>query len=258
MSIEKKPPKFEEAIFRLDGEETLLARDEITKLRIEEPEKFMRDVKYNLFCPGCGGPHLKHNNANTPYLSTHQNEAHDEECPMACEELDEKTCNEYFGDIKNSNAIHRRLSAVVAKLFETGLKENNPLMFYGNGDYQKPDEQPTAYRVRLVGRLIPHQLINQSFRDDDYNVYKIFYGKKVFVKWTGNSWHFNLAPCWTRNPKSVICSVEIPIRARDTFTEQFPEGSCVNVAFSAEMVKSQQGYLDAKLLSEKSIVIAKV
>lgn len=45
MSIEKKPPKFEEAIFRLDGGETFLARDEITKLRMEEPEKFMRDVK---------------------------------------------------------------------------------------------------------------------------------------------------------------------------------------------------------------------
>ncbi|MCR4926156.1 MAG: hypothetical protein K5917_07700 [Clostridiales bacterium] len=136
---------------------------------------FVEKIKDSLVCPECFVAQVGYNNDNPPYFSTYPNAQHAPNCTYTQDALSGDSARDFLKSNKNAQTIitqmHRVLDNMLEKKKTQTVKSNMPKN--ENPTHIKSNEPQNPQKTK---RLMQKSL-NREFFDDDYDCFKIFYGK---------------------------------------------------------------------------------
>ncbi|MBQ3702530.1 MAG: hypothetical protein II885_07220 [Oscillospiraceae bacterium] len=170
--------KFEEAF--LCTEDRNVTISELSQMFDENKKAFDKDIRNNLLCPQCRIAKLVFVNGIGKHLRTHQNAVHADNCDLEQEVISSRYTDEYVKSGKNMTSIIRQIEAV-QRLLREDFSQRGP----DSERIQKTELNRHCYRKDIASKRIRslrlgRKRLDHDLQDEDYGVYKIFYGKVVF------------------------------------------------------------------------------
>lgn len=148
----------------------------------ENKKAFDKDIRKNLLCPQCRIAKLVFVNGVGQYLRTHPNAVHAGNCDLEQEVISSKNADDYVKSGKNMASITRQIEAVQRLLREDLSQRVPPFERKQNAELNSQRIEKDVLNKKNRSLRLGRKRIDHDLQDEDYGVYKIFYGK-VVLQW---------------------------------------------------------------------------
>ena len=245
--------KFEEAFSTYD--QITHPIDEISDLFIRDRKSYVEHFQSTFLCPECHIAPLSYNNAETPYFKSYPHASHADDCSLRQDEMSVAKAAELVADQSSNEVIQRQMQSTLSIL----LSSNTPTPCEKQKDAHVHRESPVNnFHLHLVSTRFPRKRIDISFRPEDFNCYKLFYGH-VFVKWekdlAKNRFRILL---YHVKKEHLVCRISVTDKVYHYVNEQYKfsdEREC-NVVFLASFPRdSGKAYQSTYLQFSDKIII---
>lgn len=135
---------------------------------------FLENYNY-LFCPECRQAKITYNNAKTPYFSTHKNCVHKENCYYIQDALTGKATKNFVDDTANDENIKNQMKKALIDFMKEPSHKNKVLQ--NNKENESEKQNNVGSKNSKASKALHRKSLNKKFDDDDYDCFKIFYGK---------------------------------------------------------------------------------
>lgn len=250
--------KHEEAVYKSSsGEYEPIKLEEIIELVTKNIKKFNQIYQGNLYCQECKLARLMYNNSlKTPYLSTYPNDKHSSTCSRRCNEVSATAFNSYCENKDNLEHIHQRLESLLAKLLRNKSTASNPLIILVKNKQCIEDTICSSGSARTYA--IPTKSLTAPFSSEDYNIYKMFYGK-VKIKWQENNKGNYFLKIINVDTHKLICSIAMSAYVHSKIPAQFQKDiEQALVVFNSKMELKDGKYNNSYFDDASRIVIENV
>ncbi len=165
--------KFETA-YCIDKEKEFTI-DEISHIYKQDKVKFHYEYKGFLYCPECRRAKLRYNNAANPYFSAYPKVKHEENCSLSQETLTIQKSEKYVNNTANRKSIESQMDHLILLLSDQQEPAKISYSFPRNLSITQENSSPRKSSATQSEKL-PRKRIDISWRPDDYDCYKLFYG----------------------------------------------------------------------------------
>ena len=174
--------KYEEAFFKAENRNITLA--ELNHLYDKNLQSFVINIRNNLYCPKCHQAKLVYVNGDERYLRTHPKAQHIN-CDLEQDIIPLKRVKAYVKNRKNASSIKRQKESILRMLMDTPCQLNpNTEVVEAKDDNFNQESEPKKQKEESRFLRLSQKRIDHKLRDEDYNVYKFFYGE-VLIQWEG-------------------------------------------------------------------------
>lgn len=263
------PYKFDEAALSNDNKKTFqpISLEEIND-KIKKNESNVKIYKGIIFCPECFEPLLSIvNNPKTSdyFLRTYPNQSHSDTCSYSFEDVDVDIFNAFLEEKNNTRFINSKLHNIIDRLLRNKLLDFNPLIVKLNDNKISPENIPREERNRYNVRRIPIKSITAPFSDDDYSVYKLFYGNvgvsiQERKNKTSNELFYSLI-IYKKKTDTILCSLSVSRNVFIHLQKQYnlePNNKIENIYIAfASKLKLNDKYKNGTIIHSDYCVIDK-
>lgn len=210
--------KFDEAAFSNDNKNTFekISLEEINE-EVKKDKNNIKNYKGNIFCPECNEPQLsivKNSRTNDYFLRTYQNQNHSDICSYSFESVSIDIFNDFLEKENNTLFINNKLQNIIDRLLRNNTLNVNPFIIELDDNNIVPKDITKEEKLnRHNMRRIPTKSITAPFRDNDYGVYKLFYGNvNISIKKRENK-NFNeifySLIIYKKETNTILCSLSM-------------------------------------------------
>ncbi len=213
--------KFDEASLSKDNKETF-EKISLEKINENIKSKITDWNEYTnfLYCPECHEPQLSlviNNQTEDYFLRTYRNQKHSDNCSYSFKGVEVEAFNTFLNEKNNTPFINNKLHNIIDRLLRNRILEFNPFIIRLNDnniifENIPREENPNRHNVRRI----PTKSITAPFSDEDYGVYKLFYGNadvslyKIHSK-THNEFFYSLK-IYKKKTNTILCSLPMSSR----------------------------------------------
>jgi len=243
--------KFEEAF--CEYENRIMSLNEVKSVYSKSPIEYR--LKYNgtFFCPECKKAKLSFKNDSPPYFSTYPNDTHLPGCSMQQPELSANETKMLLNDNKNNELIHRQLTTLASQLIQPVAKSPKKAVVksISKGSVKSINNKSAKKRI-------PQRRLDLPLTNDDFNKYKMFYGK-VNLEWKYDKETSRyIIKLFNPETRRFICLISITDKVYSHIENTFKgNGDNCYIAFFAEMKKAKKDYNCCTLLRSDFLYIIK-
>lgn len=252
----RKERKFEDAYCLTS--KTLITINEAQHLYIANRELFESKYRSSFVCPECRKARLTYVSRESPHFRAYPNNKHDDNCSLQQEVMPPEKVSAYVDSIENESQIERQMNGLITMLLSAGKSSvsstSHEPVSQGN-DLQKAR---TAHNTTST-KYLPRKRIDTPFKDDDFGVYKLFYGI-VFLKWRkSKSGKYGMVLSNSKN-NSRLCVIWISEAVYKHIPEYYKtpgEYPCA-ISFLAVLKRDDNGALYSSLRRSQFLQIEKI
>lgn len=166
---------------------------------------------YNkIYCPECHKAKLNliHMKNDKFCLRAFPKQKHSYSCSKQLSLISNSAFKEYCESKDSVEHINRRLHQLIDMVLKKENISSNPLVIKTINENCSNDEVKKQEIINGTNlKAIKIKLLTAPFHDDDYGIWKIFYGK-VNIKWNKTNYSYNLM-CYHPKKNYLICSIGI-------------------------------------------------
>lgn len=209
--------KFDEAALSNDNKKTFekISLEKINE-EIKKDETNIKNYKGIIFCPECNEPQLSivnNSKTNDYFLRTYPRQNHSDICSYSFEDVDVDIFNAFLEEKNNTQFINSKLHNIIDRLLRNKFLDFNPLIVRLNDNKITAENISREEKNRYNVRRIPIKSITAPFSDDDYGVYKFFYGNvdiviKERTNKTSNELFYSLI-IYKKKTNTILCSLSV-------------------------------------------------
>lgn len=175
--------KYDEAAYLLDRKKTKLIKiEDLIELKVADELEFRKIYYGNLYCPECCKPQLTLaylSKTNKHFLKGFPNQLHDEICTKNFDYVESEIFEKFISEEKAFEFISARLQSLIYNKFMKSLTKSNvsPLLVkVDNKKIQTVNLGEQDIKNKRNIHQIPNKSLTAPFDDEDFGVFKIFYG----------------------------------------------------------------------------------
>ena len=173
--------KYYEAAFRSNLNQYIKLNIEyLTEIIESEPKVFYETYSGNLFCPECFKPQLTlvmSYKTGKYYLRGYPKQKHENNCYHGFEPVKSNIFNDFCQDTKTHKFIKNKLQKLINKMLNNCIESENPFLIKvikENCSIVKISDKDIKEKRNI--HQIPNKSLTSIFDDDDFEVFKLFYG----------------------------------------------------------------------------------
>lgn len=203
--------------------------DEISHIYRQNIMQFDYEYKGFLYCPECKCAKLSYHNAAHPYFSAYPKAKHEEDCSLSQETIPSSKSEKYVNDTANKKSIENQMDHLILL-----LSDQQELVRKDSSISKKLSEDQSCFSldrsVSIQSKKLPRKRIDISWRPDDYDCYKLFYGT-IYLKWEKYEEGYKIL-MYPRKGDRLMCK----LRVKETVYQYLPNYYKILDAFSCHIV----------------------
>lgn len=245
MKPAKKERKYEEAYCSVT--ECLITIQ--TAVHLFQSLETKAKYKDHLLCPDCRKARLSYNGGRSPYYKAINQNEHDEDCSFLLDLVPKENIEHYVKSDSNHQQIERQMNGLITMLLtKKPTKSSSPKTVESPAYTSKTS---SSHRKKAATPCLPRKRIDLRLEDDDFGVYKVFYGivsVKLITAKTGR-FGFELSDQQTKNKYCKIwMSPAVYSHVATTF--EYSAGSQYAISFVAKLKKDGEERFTSLLRSQ--------
>lgn len=197
--------KFEDAYCTMM--DRLITLEEVAEIYHRDRITFSNYCKGFLFCPECHSIDLIYVNDHPPYFRANDANGHSDDCSYGKDIVPKSRNSKYVNDTSNFDKIEYQLDSVITMLATD--KEISKVINQSNSSVQGAENSRTKHNTRVsILQYLPRKRFDQGFFDDDFGVFKLYYGVAL-TEWEAGRKEIKVL---FRHPikKYLMCKLTMP------------------------------------------------
>ncbi len=264
----KKNVKFDYAAFSPDGKSfEKISLEKIIELKLSDNMLFNKTYPNHLYCPECYKPQLVlvENKVKRYFLRGYPNQQHANDCYKGFDLVSQKVFDTFLINSESTNFINKKLQKVIDKMLRN-VKSNKDTFLIKVINKECLTEVIQEKEINKKSRIIkqiPHKSITSPFDDDDFDVFKLFYGNVDIVllekENKKNNEKFYVLEFFKKNSKYKFCSLSMGTKIYYFFVKKYNlnVGETIKNVYVSFVSKLKQNgkYKNGKLIHSDYCII---
>lgn len=161
--------------------------EEVAAVFHKDPARFGSIFEGNMLCPYCRCVHFSFVNAKHPHFRGYPLEEHRVDCYFATELMQPEEVDSLVESLQANSVEEAIIVRQIERMLIQFFKNNSDNVVL-NTIHPMNNLNAELYATKAKGekRMIPQKQINSEFLQEDFNIFKIFYGK-VNIEWERDS-----------------------------------------------------------------------
>lgn len=202
--------KYDEAIFSSNDLFEFVSLEMLIDLYNDNYKSYINRYYNKIYCPECYKAKLNliHTNSDKFWLRAFPKQEHDDLCSKQLPLVSNSMFNKYCESKDSAEHINKRLHQLIDMVLKKETIDFNPLVIKVV-DKKCSNDEVMKHEIRNHTNLksTPIKSLTNPFHDDDYDVWKMFYGK-VRIKWNKSTYSYNLM-CYHPTKNYLICRISV-------------------------------------------------
>lgn len=157
-----------------------ISLEELSSIISTNRREFIRKYDGHIFCPLCKIPQLtlvSGSKFGNYFLRGYRGQKHSEDCEFGFEDVSTKAFETFIADKNSQEHVNNKLRKLIDKMLKQKNVEEKVHLVKVHNNVITTQKILSIDKERTDIRLLPTKSITAPFQEDDYDCYKLFYGR---------------------------------------------------------------------------------
>lgn len=255
--------KFEDAAYSVDKSSYENVKiEELIRLKITDPIMYMKKYNGRLFCPECHKPQLSlvdKSKERNYHLRAYPKQEHASNCSKILEYTTESMLEKCLKDSASYDFLSSKLKRILLNKFFKIQDERVSLVKTNDNKKILLEDIKDNTHIAQTKNIyqIPIKSLTAPFDDDDFNIYKLFYGNvdiQLNERKSGDNTFYSLG-IYSKESKVAFCSLTVDEDVKPYLSNQYDfevgkKKSNIYISFCSKLKRNGK-YINGRLLHSK-------
>lgn len=240
--MENIEPKYDEVTFLTNDDCNFISLEILIDIYNKNNQLYINTYYNQIYCPECHKAKLNliHMKNDKFCLRAFPKQKHGDLCSKQLPLVSNSVFKKYCEAKDSVEHINRRLHQLIDMVLKKATISSNPQVIRTiNGKCSDDEVMKQEISNHTYLKAIPIKSLTTPFHDDDYNVWKIFYGK-VNIKWDKTDYSYNLK-CYHPTKNYLICRISVSNKIYDYYLPDEYKQDRINIfiAFAGNIQRKE-------------------
>lgn len=244
-----------------------ISLEELSSIISTNRREFIRKYDGHIFCPLCKIPQLtlvSGSKSGSYFLRGYRGQKHSEDCEFGFEDVSTKAFETFIADKNSKEYVNHKLRKLIDKMLRQKNVEEKVHLVKVHNNIITTQKILSIDKERTDIRLLPTKSITAPFQEDDYDCYKLFYGRCNIIinKISNDGKPYYILKAYRPKDRQVVCKLSMSEDVGGYFTRNYSLkiGSFYNnvcIAFASKLKQDKYNIKKGSIIHSRFCIIDK-